>query len=53
MFLPTVKVPERVRFWHENVQLSTNQSSPWKEKVSCDWLRGVHFHAEIVHVQVL
>ena len=27
----TVKVPERVRFRHENVQLSTNHSSSWKE----------------------
>ena len=26
MFLCTVKVPERVRFWHENVQLSINHS---------------------------
>ena len=27
----TVKVPERVRFWHENVHLSANQSSSCKK----------------------
>ena len=31
-----------------------NQSQLFlKEKLSCDWLRGVHFHAKIVHVQEL
>ena len=30
------------------------QSQPFfKENISCDWLRGVHFHAKIVHVQEL
>ena len=27
----TIKVPERVRFWHENVQLSANHSLSWKK----------------------
>ena len=27
IYLNTVKVPERVQFWHENVHLSANHSS--------------------------
>ena len=44
----TVKVPECVRFGHENVHLSANHSSAF---LSCDSLRAVH--AEIAHVQGL
>ena len=43
----TVKALERVRFWQEYVLLFL------KEKLSCDWLGGVHFHAKIVHIQEL
>ena len=40
---------------YELVTLSPlNQSQLFlKEKLSCDWLRGVHIYAKIVHVQEL
>ena len=50
----TVKVPERVGFWHEHVLTPLSQSQLFlKEKLSCDWLRCVHFLAKIIHVQEL
>ena len=40
----TVKGPERVRIWPENV---ISQSQLFlKEKLSYDWLRGVHFSGQ-------
>ena len=46
--------PERVRFWHENTYTALSRSEfSLEEKLICDWLKGVHFHAKIVHIQDL
>ena len=42
-FLSTVKVPERVRFWHEKVHLSANHSSSCKKRWAVIvWRYGIH-----------
>ena len=56
-----VKVPERVRFWQENVHLSANDSLAFLSRrtlinqslaeIWLNWLRAVYFNAKIVHVQ--
>ena len=38
-----VKVPERVQFWHEHVQLLSQSQLLLEEKLICDWLRGVSY----------
>ena len=45
----TVKVPECVRFWHENVHLSAYHNLGFLTL----WLaENVHFHDKIVHIRV-
>ena len=48
----TVKFPERVRFWHENVHFSVNHSSSCKKSYAVIGLE-VFIHTRIVHVQEL
>ena len=48
----TVKVPEGVRFWHENVHFSVNHSSSCKKSYAVIGLE-VFIHTKIVQVQVL
>ena len=52
VYLYTVKVPERVRFWHENVQLSTNHSSSSKESVAIFGLYTGHIEAKFHYLSV-
>ena len=37
----TVKIPERLRFWPQNVLHLLSNHSPRKSYLNCDWLRGV------------